>query len=391
MLQRQAAQTLIEKAKHYPAVAITGPRQSGKSTIAKLLFPNKSYCNLEDLDLQQFALEDPRAFLAQYPEGAILDEIQRAPHLFSYLQSILDADPKPGRFVLTGSQQFGLLSQITQSLAGRVGLVQLLPFSWVELQNTPVEPLTLESLLWTGMYPPIYDRKVSPTSWYSDYVMTYLERDVRQLLNVQDLHTFNRFVRMCAARTGQLLNLSSLASDCGISHNTAKAWLNILEGSYILFRLQPHHKNFNKRLIKSPKLYFYDTGLVCLLLGIENFNSLHHHPMRGALFETWVIGECIKYLYNKGVLPSIYFWRDSQGHEVDILIEKDRLLIPVEIKAGQTISTNYFTDLRYFQKLNSEENTAYLLYAGEERQIRSDVDVFDWRSIGNMLEKLFSC
>ncbi len=320
MLRRQAGETILEKAKYYPVLAITGPRQSGKSTLAKLLFPQKPYCSLEDLDHRQFAIDDPRGFLAQFPEGAILDEVQHYPALFSYLQSLVDDQKQFGLFILTGSQQFGLLSKITQSLAGRVGSIQLLPFTLSELQAADCAPATVEKLLFSGCYPPIYDRKIPPSSWYSDYIMTYIERDVRQLVNVQDLRSFHRFLQMCAARSGQLLNLSSLANDCGITHNTAKAWISVLEASYVLFLLSPHHKNFNKRLIKAPKLYFYDTGLVCALMGIQQSEQLNIHPMRGALFKTWVVSELLKKRFNQGLLSNLYFWRDSQGHEVDILL-----------------------------------------------------------------------
>ncbi len=381
MLKREAASVLLDKSKHYPIVAITGPRQSGKSTLAKTLFSHKPYCSLEDLDQRQFANNDPRGFLAQFPKGAILDEVQHCPELFSYLQSLVDAQSEQGLFVLTGSQQFGLLANITQSLAGRVGFIQLLPFTLHELQIAKRAPTSIETLLFTGLYPPIYDRHIPSTMWYSDYIMTYIERDVRQLINVQDLGSFRRFLQMCAARTGQLLNLSSLANDCGITHNTAKAWISVLETSYILFLLRPHHQNFNKRMIKSPKLYFYDTGLVCTLLGLQNSEQLTIHPLRGALFETWVVSELIKNRFNAGLLSNLYFWRDSQGHEVDILMDNGNQLIPIEVKAGQTITPDYFLGLQYWQALSKQTQEAWLIYAGTQNQKRDHAHIISWDNI----------
>lgn len=381
MIYRSATAIVSDKAKHYPITAIIGPRQSGKSTLAKSLFPDKPYCSLEDLDHRQFATLDPRGFLGQFPNGAVLDEVQHCPELFSYLQTLVDSQNKQGLFILTGSQQFGLVAKITQSLAGRVGFVQLLPFTLAELQAANKSPTNLENMLFTGFYPPIYDRKIMAQSWHSDYVMTYIERDVRQLLNIIDLRTFHRFLQMCAMRTGQLLNLSSLANDCGITHNTAKAWISVLEASYILFLLPPHYRNYNKRLIKTPKLYFYDTGLACLLAGIQNAEQLITHPIRGALFETWVVTELIKNRFNQGLLSNLYFWRDSQGHEVDVLIEEGDALIPIEIKAGQTINLDYFTGLQYWQKLSQQSIPAWLIYAGMQNQKRSNITIISWQNI----------
>lgn len=386
MIAREAAHAACEKAKHNPILAITGPRQSGKSTLAKMIFPNKRYVSLEDLDVRQFATDDPRGFLAQFPKGAIIDEVQHCPALFSYLQTIVDEKRENGMFILTGSQQFGLAAKLTQSLAGRVGIIQLLPFRLTELQQHHSAPTTIEKLLYTGLYPPIYDRNAAPASWYSDYIMTYIERDVRQLINVQDLRSFHRFIKMCAARTGQLLNLSTLANDCGISHNTAKAWLSVLEASYIAYTLSPHFINFNKRLVKSPKLYFYDTGLACILLDIQNTDQLITHPMRGAIFETWVVTECLKSRFNKGLRSNLYFWRDSQGHEVDILFDEGQSLIPIEIKSGKTITTDYFTGLNYWIKLNKQSSHAWLIYAGDESQTRNGISVIGWQNIHQLTE-----
>lgn len=384
MIERKSAAILIEKAAHYPIVAITGPRQSGKSTLAKATFPHKPYISLEDLDTRQFATDDPRGFLSQFPHGAILDEVQHCPGLFSYLQTLVDAKLEMGLFILTGSQQFGLTARITQSLAGRVGFLQLLPFTLSELQGAHCAPVDLEALLFTGLYPPIYDRHVAPTSWYSDYIMTYVERDVRQLINVQDLHSFHRFLKMCAARTGQILNLSSLAADCGITHNTAKAWLSVLEASYIVFLLAPHHRNFNKRITKSPKLYFYDTGLACALIGIQDSKQIAIHSIRGVLFETWVVGELIKQRFNQGLLSNLYYWRDSQGHEIDIIVEQGDTLIPIEIKSGKTIASDFFDNLLYWQALaNQTTPPAILVYGGDQVQTRGNVRVTNWAALSD--------
>jgi uncharacterized protein len=387
MLQRDAAQALQQLAKHYPVVAVTGPRQSGKTTLVRHLFPDKPYVSLENPDQQEFIHDDPRGFLSQFPAGAIFDEAQRCPQLFSYLQGIVDDTRQPGQFVLTGSQQFGLLAGITQSLAGRVGIVQLLPFSLNELQVAKQLPDSLERLLFRGCYPPVYDRAIPATNWYSNYIMTYIERDVRQLINVHDLQVFQRFVKMCAARTGQLLNLSSLANDCGITHNTAKAWLSVLEASYIIFLLPPHHANFNKRLIKSPKLHFIDTGLACSLLGIQNFEQLLIHPIRGALFETWVTSELLKIRYNAGLSSHLYFWRDSQGHEIDILIEQGDQLIPIEIKAGQTITTDYLAGLQKWLQIAGlpSSHPAWLVYAGKAEQKRTLCRIIGWENVKAIL------
>lgn len=385
MYKRDAAISIQNKAKQYPVIAITGPRQAGKSTLAKALFAHKPYVSLEDLDHRQFAIEDPRGFLGQFPKGAVLDEVQHCPELFSYLQTLVDTIAKPGLFVLTGSQQFGFLAKIAQSLAGRVGFLQLLPFAFSELQTADCAPTQVEKLLFNGCYPPLYNRKIPPTSWYSDYIMTYIQRDVRQLVNVKDLRTFHQFLRMCAARTGQLLNLSSLARDCGITHNTAKAWISVLEASYILHLLPPHHRNFTKRLIKSPKLYFYDTGLVCTLMGLQHSDELMVHPMRGALFETWVVSELIKYRFNQGLLSNLYFWRDSQ-HEVDIILERGDQLIPIEVKAGKTIASDYFEGLAYWQELSKQKHIPYLIYAGKQSQKRTQVEIVGWEDIDRFKE-----
>ena len=379
MLKRAAAAALRRLARYYPLIALTGPRQSGKTTLARATFPRKPYVSLEDLDTREFAERDPRGFLAQFESGAVLDEAQRAPELFSYLQTNVDRNRAPGRFILTGSQQFGLLSGITQTLAGRVGLIHLLPFNLGELGGKNAPP-TVEHLLWQGLYPPVIDRRIPPTTWYADYVATYIERDVRQLINVRDLGAFRRFVRMCAARTAQLLNLSSLSADCGVTHNTAKAWISVLEASYIVHLLPPHHRNFGKRLIKSPKLYFFDTGLAAALAGIREPGELAIHPMRGALFESWVIAELLKHRFNSGEPVDIHFWRDASGNEVDAVIERGMRLHALEVKSGKTIAADYLAGLNRFSRIAGDA-TASLVYAGDEGQRRSHAAIFGWRDI----------
>ena len=382
MIQRQATPVLQKLALGYPILAITGPRQAGKTTLAQTTFPDKRYLSLEDPDQRAFAEEDPRAFLARLPQGAILDEAQRCPALFSYLQTRVDAERKMGQFVLTGSQQFGLLSNITQSLAGRVGMVQLLPFSLQEMQRGELAIHDLDDLMWRGMYPPVHDRQLAPEQWFANYLVTYVERDVRQLIEVQNLSLFQRFIKLCAARCGQLLNLSSLASDCGVSHNTVRAWISVLEASYVVFLLQPHHQNFGKRLVKTPKLYFVDTGLAAFLLGIRDPQHLSIHSARGALFENFVISELLKRRYNEGLPSNLFFWRNNAGDEVDLVIEQGEQLIPVEIKSGQTFSSDFLVGLQKWMRLAGETCLApRLVYGGEENMTRSGILVQSWKAI----------
>jgi len=381
-IPRDAEARLQHFASGYPVVVITGPRQSGKSTLVRHAFPEHRYVSLEDLDQREFAESDPRGFLNQFTEGAILDEVQRCPALFSYLQTRVDELNRPGEFILTGSQQFDLLSGITQSLAGRAALLTLLPMTYGELQRVGKIGGKLDEILFDGAFPPIFDRGLEPHPWYGNYVRTYLERDVRQLIKVQDLGTFQRFLKLCAGRTGQLLNLSSLANDCGITHNTAKAWISVLEASYIVHLLPPHHQNFNKRLVKTPKLYFLDTGLATWLFGIQNIDQLTTHVQRGALFETWVISELLKARYNAGEASNLYFWRDRSGHEVDLLVDHGTHLSPLEIKSGQTINRDYFKGLEFWRKLAGESaGQAWLVYGGDTPQTRSNVTIRPWNEI----------
>ena len=382
MIKRTAHDTIMRLAKGFPVIAITGPRQSGKTTLARSAFPDKPYLTLEDPDTRLLAESDPRGLLSNYPDGLILDEVQRSPQIFSYLQNFVDAHLVPGKYILTGSQQFGLMSGITQSLAGRAGMIQLLPFAMDELERGNKLPESVNQLMSSGMYPPLYDRDLSPMDWFPAYINTYIERDVRQLINVRDLSAFQRFIRMCAARTGQLLNLSSLASDCGITHNTAAAWISVLEASYIVFLLRPHFNNYNKRMVKAPKLYFIDTGIAAWLLGIRTEEQMTFHAQRGALFENLVVTEFLKSRFNEGRQADIYFWRDSKGLEIDLLLEDGGNLTPVEIKSGQTVASDFMTSLRKWCELSGiPDRPALLVYGGTTSFVNGNISLVPWRNL----------
>ncbi len=388
MIPRDIESALRKLLEGFPIVTLTGPRQSGKTTLARAVFASKPYVSLEDPDIRRMAMDDPRGFLARFPDGAALDEVQRAPELLSYLQTRVDADGRMGLFLLTGSQQFGLLSGVTQSLAGRTAFVELLPFSIHELDRVGVRPSSLDEMLFTGGYPPLYDRGIGPRAWLSAYVTAYVERDVRQFLKVLDLEAFQRFVRLCAGRSGQILNLSALATDCGITHNTAKAWISVLEASYILFQLRPHHANFSKRLVKSPKIYFYDTGLLCWLLGIQEPSQLVAHPLRGSIFETLVVSELVKTRFNLGERAALSFWRDSNGNEVDIIADLGLKLMPIEIKSGQTVNRDFFTGLERWQTLAGDLAVApALIYGGTETYTYRGVNLYGWNETGWVLRR----
>lgn len=367
MIYREAEKELQLLSAQFKAVAVTGPRQSGKTTLVKKVFKEKAYVNLENPDLRQFAREDPRGFLSNYPDGAVLDEVQRVPELFSYLQQILDEKEQNGLFILTGSNNFLLNGNISQSLAGRVGYLFLLPLDIGEIN--PGANMS-NQLIFKGGYPEIYQKDIDPKKYYDNYIRTYVERDVRLLKNITDLYTFERFLRLCAGRTGQLLNMSSLAADVGVDVKTIGSWLGVLEASFIAFRLYPYHENYNKRIVKMPKLYFYDTGLASALMGIEDVSQLTIHPLRGGLFENLVVVDFLKRLYNNGKQNNLYFWRDNIGNEVDLLIKKGANRYPVEIKSAQTISDEFFKGIRYWNKLTNTEG-GYLVYAGDMLQKRS--------------------
>lgn len=384
MLPRTLANTLHRLAGAFPIITITGPRQSGKTTLARAEFADKDYVSLENPAELAFAQEDPKGFLARFADGAIFDEAQRWPALFSWLQGLVDEDRQPGRFILTGSQQFGLLAGITQSLAGRAAVTQLLPLSLTEL-GVGGEESSLDRLLLIGSYPTLHAQAIVPNDWFPSYVATYVERDVRQVMNVRDLTTFQRFLRLCAARTGQLLNLSALAGEAGISQGAARDWLAVLESSYIVHRLPPYHRNFGKRLVKTPKLYFLDTGLACWLLGISSENMLALHPMRGAIFESWVLGEFIKARYNAGRPADLYFWRDNNGLEADLLFEHEDQLQLVEIKSGQTITPDYIRAGQRVGRIAGEEALMpWLIHGGTDDYERSGVRVVPWRALASI-------
>ena len=367
MIFRAATSKVQFLAQQFKAVAIIGPRQSGKTTLAKYVFPEKVYVNFENPDTRLFATEDPRGFLSNYPDGAIFDEAQRVPALFSYLQQILDESLTNGLFIITGSNNFPLQESISQSLAGRVAYLTLLPLT---LDEIGVQHTTCNELLVRGAYPGLYKEAIDPNTWYANYIRTYIERDVRMVKNINNLLTFERFVRLCAGRVGQLLNMQSLAIEVGVDAKTINTWMGILEMTFVAFRLQPYHKNFNKRLVKMPKLYFYDTGLAAALLGIENSQQLELNPFRGALFENFVILDLIKQRFNQAKASNLFFWRDSAGNELDVLIDQAERLIPIEIKSGQTVTPAFFKGLNYWQKLTGEEG-GYVIYGGNQIEKRS--------------------
>jgi predicted AAA+ superfamily ATPase len=336
------------------------------------------YVSLEEPDIRQVALTDPRGFLSNFPTGAVLDEIQNTPELFSYIQRLVDEN-RQIQFILTGSSNFLLMEKISQTLAGRTAVLHLLPFSFNELEPL-AEPY--ESLIFKGQYPRFYDRDISPTDFYPSYIQTYVERDVRLIKNIGDINAFIQFIRLCAGRIGQLLNYVGLASDAGISPNTAKSWLSILESSYILYRLQPYHRNFNKRLVKSPKLYFYDTGVACSLLGIREENQVHLHYMKGALFENLIINEFIKRNFNRGENRQPYFWQDNHGKEIDCLLVNGERVTPIEVKSGKTMSTSYFDNLKYWRSLAAlSEDQGFVVYGGEQSMQTSAGTLISWQHL----------
>ncbi len=388
MIERTITPLFKSLSTQYPVLTITGPRQSGKTTLCRAAFPDKRYVNLESPDTRQFALNDPRGFLAQFPDGAILDEIQRAPHLLSYIQPIVDERPAAAKYVLTGSQQFEVTDTVNQSLAGRTALLKLLPLSIPELNSAyPIQ--SIDRLLLTGFYPRIHDQGLDPTQALGDYFETYVERDIRQLLAIKDLNLFEKFVKLCAGRIGQVLNLQSLGNDVGISHTTVRSWLTLLEASYVIFVLQPWHSNFSKRQIKAPKLYFYDVGLASYLLGLEKELHVSRDPLRGNLFENLVVIEALKYRFNCGKRNNLHFYRDAKGNEVDLLVNIGPHVFPLEIKAGATISEDYFKGLRSFARnVASLPLGTGLVYGGEEMQLRSGTRIYPATGIHDLLESL---
>ena len=386
MIKREIAPHLARLFQQYPFVTVTGPRQSGKTTLCRAAFPNLAYANLEAPDQRQFAESDPRGFLAQLGEGAIIDEIQHVPDLLSYLQVLADERRRNSLFVLTGSEQFQLSSAINQSLAGRTALLHLLPFSLAERERIGAS-LSIDEMLFAGFYPRILDQGLEPRQALGDYFETYVERDVRRMGEIRNLSSFRRFARLCAGRVGQLLNLSALGSDAGVSHTTAREWLTVLETSYIVFQLPPYHANLRKRLVKSPKLYFYDVGLASYLIRIEHADQVATHPLRGPLFENLVVAETLKYRFNRGLQPNLSFFRDSRGLECDLFYETGRGIGAIEIKSGATIASDYFTSLHRVAALIPDISTKTVIYGGATPQSRTDAKAVPLQGMRDVLDK----
>jgi len=383
-IPRQIAPLIKAQQSKFPILAITGPRQSGKTTLLKALFNDYRYVSLENPDTRSFALEDPIGFLNTYDQKIIFDEVQRVPALFSYIQGRVDESGQMGQFILSGSQNFHLLNSITQTLAGRVALFKLLPLDFTELKSQALLEDSYTKASIKGFYPAIFDRDIDPVVFYSNYIQTYIEKDVTELMNIRDLKVFRTFLSLCAGRAGQLLNYSALANECDISHSTAKAWLSILESSYIIFLLQPYHQNFNKRLVKSPKLYFYDTGLLNYLLGIRTASELEENRVKGQVFENLILAEYQKKNHHLYLHQDYYFWQDSNAHEVDLLMKKNNGFSIFEIKATQTISTGLFKEMDRFEEIAAPaEVNKTLIYGGAENEKRTKYDVLSWKNISD--------
>jgi predicted AAA+ superfamily ATPase len=389
MIERDIQIELTKSRKEYPVICITGPRQSGKTTLARAAFPKLPYVSFEEPVTRSVFVEDPKGFLSRYTGGAVFDEVQHVPELFSYLQVMADARPETGRFVLTGSQHFGLVEKISQSLAGRTAVLELLPFSADELQRGNWLSSKLNAVLWAGAYPPVHDRGLRPERWYANYLATYIQRDLRQITQVHNLDAFTRFIRLCAGSTGQLVNTNRLGTECGVDHKTIRRWLTVLQASYVIGLLPPYHRNFRKRLVKTPKLYFYDTGLACHLLGIEKVDQLDTHPLRGALFESWVFSELTKSLVNNGESPAIYFWRTHGGQEVDFLLERGGAMLAIEAKAGLTIDPTAVRTLgSAVQAWDDMKANQYIVFGGDDRMIIRGCTLTPWRNVSEVIKPL---
>ena len=384
-IKREIEKELLSLMEDYPVVTITGPRQSGKTTLAKTTFPGYNYCNLENPEIRQLAENDPNAFFASFSQPLIIDEIQRVPQLLSFIQVIVDEKNKKGLFLLTGSHQQSLREAVSQSLAGRTALLRLLPFSIKELLSANIE-LNRDKLIYTGFLPGIYDNKLNPTKAYRNYFQTYVERDLRQLLQVKNLSNFENFIRLLAGRVGQILNLHALSGDLGVSATTLTHWLSVLEASFLVFRLQPYFENFGKRLVKSPKLYFTDVGLVCYLLGIETPEQVTRDPLIGGLFENMVVLEAVKTRLNKGFDPNLFYFRDNNKNEVDLIYKKQRMLTPIEIKSAMTFNEKLLKGIAYFQRTSNQAQKGYLVYSGDLTFERDNVHVINFKDVYKILE-----
>ncbi|MEK6543769.1 MAG: ATP-binding protein [Elusimicrobiota bacterium] len=393
-IERHLANKIVAIAKTMPALLVTGPRQSGKTTLVRRTFPKHRYVSLENPDELDFALNDPRGFLKKYDAPAILDEVQRAPQILSYLQQMIDEDGRGGQWILTGSQHFLLMSQASQTLAGRLAIMELLPLSLAEVVGAPVlDPedallrdsvarrpaASLNEIIFRGFYPRLQDVALDANDWLSAYVQTYVERDVRNLLKIGDLGAFRRFLRLCAGRSGQILNFSSLANDAGISSPTAHSWIGILEASFIVRLLPPYFRNFNKRLIKAPKLYFLDTGLLCHLLEVRKSQDIAAHPLRGAIFETFVVSGLYKMFANFGRRAPLYFWRDHVGHEIDVVVDLGDGFVPLEIKSAKTVNTEFFKDMQWWLALRDQpDRSGILCYGGDQSYQKGSFTIHPW-------------
>jgi uncharacterized protein len=389
MINRHLSEILIDSSKEMSVLTLSGPRQSGKTTLIKNCFSDFTYLNLEETDKKEIAMNDPRSFFEIFKGNLIIDEAQNVPDLFSWIQVIVDRDKNERKFILTGSQNFLLLEKITQSLAGRTAIFNLFPFSMDELKNTEFESSDCNEYIFKGFYPRLYDKGLNPVRWLNDYILSYIERDVRNIVNVGDLIQFQRFIRLCAGRIGQLVNFSQIGNELGVSYHTVQKWLSILEASFIVFRLQPWFSSYNKRIIKTSKLYFYDTGLASILLGVKKSDDLDFHFMKGALFENLIIAELAKYFYNSGQRPSMYFWRDIAGNEIDCLLESGQNLIPVEIKSGTTISGSWLKGISFFQNLTNmvKPDKSFIVYGGIENQNRMECNILSWKDSVNYIKK----
>lgn len=386
MYERQISKELEELARQYPVVTVIGPRQSGKTTLVRSVFPKKTHVNLEAPDVRELAQIDPRGFLNQYEDGIILDEIQRAPGLLSYIQLIVDEKKEKGQFILTGSHQLELHQAISQSLAGRTALLCLLPLSLYELNQAGIK-LSLDEALIKGGYPGVFKDHLNPTKAYRNYFQTYIEKDLRQIINIKDLTQFQRFIKMCAGRIGQLLNLESLGNDVGVSAHTIKHWISILEASFVIMRLQPYHENFGKRIIKSPKLYFIDVGIACYLLGIEDLKQMSRDPLRGNLVENLVVLELVKARLNQGLDPQLYFFRDTNGNEVDVIFQKGNQLVPIEIKSAQTFNKEFLKNLHYFKNLVQDRcQDGFVVYAGSQEQKINSFEILNYNQSASIVD-----
>ena len=382
MIKRDIQSLLKEMMNSFPVVTITGPRQSGKTTLVKQTYPEMDYVSLEELDIREHAEKDPRDFLSRFPKSVIIDEVQKVPSLLSYIQTIVDAEQRNGRFILTGSNQFEYLSSISQSLAGRTGILKLLPFSYSEIYGNAFIPIN--EAIYKGFYPRIFDQNIRPELFLSGYLETYVEKDVRAITKVQDLMQFHRFLQLCAGRTGQIVNFSSIGNELGIDHKTVKEWTSIAMASYIMFLLPPYYKNYNKRIRKSPKLYFLDVGLATHLIGIQNSEHLQVHPLKGELFETFVVIEFLKKRYNQGKRSNLYYFRDNIGNEVDLIYETGLAPIPIEIKSAKTVNSDFFKGLNYFRKLVKNVDKSILIMGNDIKQKRNEHSIYGYPYIDEL-------